>query len=163
MKFHALMVGTVLAGSALLTACQSAPTITNNPQKAVTMPLTDSKLQNYDWQLVSVTNAAGNNAQGALFADPAKPLIIKFEQGGKISFNNTCNKMSGNYMLTNDNVVVGDIASTRMMCEPARMAFDSLAPTTVQGQYKLTQDANGQPVLTVTSANQISVFKPVAK
>lgn len=154
--------GLVLAASLGLTACQSTPTITTNPTKAVIMPLTDSKLQNYDWQLVSVTNAAGNKAQEKLFTY-GKPLIVKFEQGGKISFKNTCNKMWGNYMLTNDNVIVGDIASTRMMCEPAGMAFDTLAPTTVQGQFKLTEDGNGQPVLTVTSTNQISVFKPVAK
>lgn len=154
----------ILASSAILTACQTAPatTITTNPAKAVTLPLTDSKLQHYDWQLVSVTNAAGNNAQEKLFTY-GKPLIVKFEQGGKVKFMNTCNSLWGNYMLTNDNVVVGDIASTRMMCDPAGMAFDALAPTTVQGQFKLTQDAKGEPVLTVTSTNQISIFKPVAK
>lgn len=162
MNIKAMFAASMLAGGMSLTACQTSPMTTTNPTKAVTMPLTDSKLQNYDWQLISVTNAAGNNAQEKLFTH-GKPLIVRFETGGKVTFKNTCNKMWGNYMLTNDNVVVGDVASTRMMCDPDSMAFDTLAPTTVQGQFKLTEDGKGQPVLTVTSANQVSVFKPVAK
>lgn len=135
-----------------------------NPTQAVTLPLTDAKLQNYVWQLASITDKAGepiDSVQKTLANQ--LPLQVKFEKGGKVSFNNTCNKMWGNYMLTNDNVVVGDIASTRMMCEPAKMAVDSLAGEVLKGQFKLTETSGGQPILTITSDNQIRIFRPVAR
>lgn len=148
-----------------ISACQAtAKPAVINPAQAVTLPLSDAKLQNYVWQLASITDKAGkpiDSVQKALANQP--PLQVKFEKGGKVSFNNTCNKMWGNYMLTNDNMVVGDIASTRMMCEPTKMAIDSLAGEVLKGQFKLTETSGGQPVLTITSDNQIRIFKPVAK
>lgn len=159
LSFIAMMV------TALLTGCQiisnTAKHTTTNPAKAIIMPLSDSKLQNYHWQLVSVTDKVGNATQKGLFFDKNKPLIVSFNKGGRVVLENTCNNLSANYMLTNDNVVVGDMVATRMMCEPALMAFDSLAPSTLQGQFKLTQGEHGKPVLTVTSDNQINVFEPV--
>lgn len=159
--------GTLLAASVLLTGCQSTmanqSNYTNNPSQAVTMPLTESKLQHYNWQLVSVTDKSGNNSQSGLFYNTQKPLILSFMPNGRISFGNTCNHLSANYMLTNDNVQIRDITSTRMLCEPAMMTFDRLVPSTVNGQFKLTEDSHAQPVLTVTGANQINVYKPVNK
>lgn len=162
-----------------LSACQNQPyssrispnTIAPNapvktvttPAKAVTLPLNNEKLQYYVWQLTAVTDTAGKPVLQGLFHNTAKPLLVTFEKGGNLRLNNTCNKMWADYMLTNDNVVVGDFASTRMMCEPALMAMDSLAPTTLKGQFKLTLDGAGEPVLTVTHGNQVSTFKPVAK
>ena len=32
-------------------------------------------------------------------------------------------------------------------------------PSTLNGQFKLTEDSKGTPMLTVTSVNQISIFK----
>lgn len=153
----------LLVTSALgVTGCQTTAALTN-PTQAVTLPLTEAKLQNYRWQLVSVTDLTGNPIKPELMSQ-AKPLIVNFKKEGHVSFDNTCNRMWGNYMLTNDNILVQNIASTRMMCLPeSRMAFDTAAPSTLKGQFKLTQDSQGSPVLTVTDANQISIFKPVAK
>ena len=133
-----------------------------NPTQAVTLPLADATLQNYRWQLVSVTDLAGKPTKPELF-NQAKPLLVSFDKG-RVSFDNTCNRMWGNYSLTHNNVLIKNIVSTRMMCMPeSRMAFDAAVPSTLKGQFKLTQDIKGQPVLTVTSVNQISIFKPVAK
>lgn len=149
-----------------LTGCQSmansTPTV-SNPTQAVTLPLTNSKLQNYVWQLMTVTDKAGKPIAQELFYNANKPLLVTFDKDGKVKFANTCNKMWADYMLTNDNVVVGDFAGTRMLCEPNRMTFDKLAPSVLKGQYKLTQTGDGEPVLTVTHDNQVSVFKPVPK
>lgn len=147
-----------------LTGCQSMAntyTTVNNPAQAVTLPLTNEKLQHYVWQLASVTDTAGKPAAQGLFYNANKPLLMKFDKAGKVRFENTCNQLWADYMLTNDNVTVGDFASSRMACDPKLMAMDSLAPSTVNGQFKLTQTDKGEPVLTVTGANQISVFKPV--
>ena len=164
-KTYSLALGCLIAGTLAMTGCQ---TIADsklgivNPTQAVTLPLADATLQNYRWQLVSVTDLSGKPTKPELF-NQAKPLLVSFDKG-RVSFDNTCNRMWGNYSLTHDNVLIKNIVSTRMMCLPeSRMAFDTAAPSTLKGQFKLTQDIKGQPVLTVTSVNQISIFKPVAK
>ena len=162
MKKFALALSLLVTGAVGITGCQTTMGVTN-PSKAVTLPLTEAKLQNYRWQLVSVTDLAGKPTKQELFNQP-QPLLVNFEKDGRVSFSHTCNRMWGNYMLTNDNILVQNIASTRMMCMPeSRMAFDTAAPSTLKGQFKLTQDSHDHPVLTVTDTNQISIFKPVAK
>ena len=164
-KTYSLALSCLIAGTLVMTGCQTITSATSgviNPNQALTLPLADATLQNYRWQLVSVTDLAGKPTKPELF-NQAKPLLVSFDKG-RVSFDNTCNRMWGNYSLTHDNVLIKNIVSTRMMCMPeSRMAFDAAAPSTLNGQFKLTQDTKGQPVLTVTSVNQISIFKPVAK
>ena len=163
-KTYSLALSCLIAGTLAMTGCQ---TIANsksgmsNPIQAVTLPLADATLQNYRWQLVSVTDLAGKPTKLELF-NQAKPLLVSFDKG-RVSFDNTCNRMWGNYSLTHDNVLIKNIVSTRMMCMPeSRMAFDAAAPSTLQGQFKLTQDSKGEPMLTVTDKSQISLFKAIA-
>lgn len=164
-KTYSLALSCLIAGTLAMTGCQTIADSKSgimNPTQAVTLPLADATLQNYRWQLVSVTDLAGKPTKPELF-NQAKPLLVSFDKG-RVSFDNTCNRMWGNYSLTHDNVLIKNIVSTRMMCMPeSRMAFDAAVPSTLKGQFKLTQDIKGQPVLTVTSVNQISIFKPVAK
>lgn len=164
-KTYSLALSCLIAGTLAMTGCQSiadSKSGMSNPTQALTLPLADATLQNYRWQLVSVTDLAGKPTKPELF-NQAKPLLVSFDKG-RVSFDNTCNRMWGNYSLTHDNVLIKNIVSTRMMCMPeSRMAFDAAAPSTLNGQFKLTQDTKGQPVLTVTSVNQISIFKSVAK
>ena len=164
-KIYSLALSCLIAGTLAMTGCQTIADNNSrvvNPTQAVTLPLADATLQNYRWQLVSVTDLAGKPTKLELF-NQAKPLLVDFDKG-RVSFDNTCNRMWGNYSLTDANVLIKNIVSTRMMCMPeSRMAFDAAAPSTLNGQFKLTQDTKGQPVLTVTSVNQISIFKSVAK
>ena len=157
-KTYSLALSCLIAGTLAMTGCQSIADSKSrivNPTQAVTLPLADATLQNYRWQLVSVTDLAGKPTKLELF-NQAKPLLV--------SFDNTCNRMWGNYSLTHDNVLIKNIVSTRMMCLPeSRMAFDTAAPSTLKGQFKLTQNSNGIPMLTVTDNNQISLFKAIAK
>ena len=109
-----------------------------------------------------MTDLAGKPTKPELF-NQTKPLLVSFDKG-RVSFDNTCNRMWGNYSLTHDNVLIKNIVSTRMMCLPeSRMAFDAAAPSTLKGQFKLTQDSKGTPMLTVTDNSQISLFKAIAK
>lgn len=161
-KTWVLALGLSATSAIAITGCQTTAGVTH-PIQAVTLPLTDAKLQNYYWQLVSVTDLAGKSIKPELL-NQSKPLLVDFDKEGRVTFSNTCNRMWGNYILTNDNILVQNIASTRMMCYPeSRMAFDAAAPSTLKGQFKLTQDTQGSPILTVTDNNQISIFKPVAK
>ena len=165
-KTYALALSCLIAGTLAITGCQTiagSKSGMSNPTKAVTLPLADATLQNYRWQLVSVTDLAGKPTKLELF-NQAKPLLVSFDKQGRVSFDNTCNRMWGNYSLTHNNVLIKNIVSTRMMCMPeSRMAFDTAAPSTLNGQFKLTQDSKGTPMLTVTDSNQISLFKTVAK
>ena len=164
-KTYSLALSCLIAGTLAMTGCQTIEDSKSgivNPTQSVTLPLADATLQNYRWQLVSVTDLSGKPTKLELF-NQAKPLLVSFDKG-RVSFDNTCNRMWGNYSLNHDNVLIKNIVSTRMMCMPeSRMVFDAAAPSTLNGQFKLTQDIKGQPVLTVTSVNQISIFKPVAK
>ena len=164
-KTYSLALSCLIAGTLAMTGCQTiadSKSGMSNPTQALTLPLADATLQNYRWQLVSVTDLSGKPTKPELF-NQAKPLLVSFDKG-RVSFDNTCNRMWGNYSLTDANVLIKNIVSTRMMCMPeSRMAFDAAAPSTLQGQFKLTQDSKGTPMLTVTSVNQISIFKPVAK
>ena len=164
-KTYSLALSCLIAGTLAMTGCQTIADSKSrivNPTQAVTLPLADAKLQNYRWQLVSVTDLAGKPTKLELF-NQAKPLLVSFDKG-RVSFDNTCNRMWGNYSLTHDNVLIKNIVSTRMMCLPeSRMAFDAAAPSTLKGQFKLTQNSKGTPMLTVTDNNQISLFKAIAK
>ena len=164
-KIYSLALSCLIAGTLAMTGCQTIADNNSrvvNPTQAVTLPLADATLQNYRWQLVSVTDLAGKPTKLELF-NQAKPLLVDFDKG-RVSFDNTCNRMWGNYSLTDANILIKNIVSTRMMCMPeSRMAFDAAAPSTLQGQFKLTQDSKGEPMLSVTDNNQISLFKAVAK
>ena len=163
-KTYSLALSCLIAGTLAMTGCQTIADSKSgimNPTQAVTLPLADATLQNYRWQLVSVTDLAGKPTKPELF-NQAKPLLVSFDKG-RVSFDNTCNRMWGNYSLTDANVLIKNIVSTRMMCMPeSRMAFDAAAPSTLKGQFKLTQDSKGTPMLTVTDNSQISLFKAIA-
>ena len=164
-KTYSLALSCLIAGTLAMTGCQTIADNNSrvvNPTQAVTLPLADATLQNYRWQLVSVTDLAGKPTKFELF-NQAKPLLVSFDKG-RVSFDNTCNRMWGNYSLTDANVLIKNIVSTRMMCMPeSRMAFDAAAPSTLKGQFKLTQDSKGTPMLTVTDNSQINLFKAVVK
>ena len=165
-KTYSLALSCLIAGTLVITGCQTiadSKSGMSNSTQAVILPLADATLQNYRWQLVSVTDLAGKPTKPELF-NQAKPLLVSFDKQGRVSFDNTCNRMWGNYSLTHNNVLIKNIVSTRMMCMPeSRMVFDAAAPSTLQGQFKLTQNNKGEPMLTVTDNNQISLFKAVAK
>ena len=119
-------------------------------------------LQSYDWQLVSVTDKAGKPAAQALFAQGVKPLVAMFDKDS-VRLKNTCNHMWGSYQLVDGRLVVGDMASTMMLCEPELMAVDSLAPSVITGIYTINKPQGKLPVLVIESGQQISQFQAIQK
>ena len=44
------------------------------------------------------------------------------EQANKMNGSGGCNRYFGNYKVTNDQITISPLGSTRMMCDPTRMA-----------------------------------------
>lgn len=152
-----LAVAGVLAMTGLL-GCQAMPPMTTVPA----MVVSSDTLQKYDWQLVSVTDKAGKPIKQELFNSANKPLVVSFDKDN-VRFKNTCNHLWGSYKVVDTQVTVGDMASTMKLCEPALMAVDKLAPSTINGQYDFVQAVGKLPTLVVSSDEQISRFVAVAK
>ena len=60
-------------------------------------------------------------------------------------------------------VTIGDMASTRKLCEPVLMAVDDLAPSTLEGRFDFVLSADKLPTLVVSSDKQVSRFVAIAK
>ena len=71
--------------------------------------------------------------------------------------------MWGSYQLVDGRLVVGDMASTMMLCEPELMAVDSLAPSVITGIYTINKPQGKLPVLVIESGQQISQFQAIQK
>lgn len=153
---------------ATLTACQTsadAPsTKSATPMLSTTMDsaLASQLLQVYDWQLLSVTDKAGKPAAQELFASGIKPLLVSFDKSN-VRLKNTCNNMWGGYKVADGRLAVGDMASTMMLCEPALMAVDRLAPSLITGAYTVDKPQAKLPILTITSDGYVSQFQAVQK
>lgn len=77
-KTYSLALSCLIAGTLVMTGCQTITSATSgviNPNQALTLPLADATLQNYRWQLVSVTDLSGKPTKPELF-NQAKPLLV---------------------------------------------------------------------------------------
>lgn len=157
-KQLAVMLGaTMMVG---LLGCQAPAVLKMTPVPAVV--LSGEVLQQYDWQLVSVTNKVGKSIKPELFNPANKPLVVSFDKDN-VRLKNTCNHMWGGYKVVDAQVLVGDMASTMKACEPSLMAVDRLAPSTLQGAFDIVVSVDKLPMLVVTSKEQISRFQAIAK
>lgn len=160
-----MLVSAGLLVTFVLTACgalaQHDMKASKSPAQAVTLPLNDAKLQNYQWQLNSVTDSDGKHVLPELMNNPKGRLHLKFTEDNRLQFFNTCNQLSANYILTNHDIELSPIMSTRMACDKQGAAFDVAAAQVVQGQFKLTLNQFKQPVLTVYGDGHTAIFHPV--
>ena len=153
-----LAVALVVMGVGLLGCQATLPPMTTVPARVVS----SETLQEYDWQLVSVTNKAGKPIKKELFNPANKPLVVSFGEDS-VHFKNTCNHLWGDYKVVDTQVTIGDMASTMKLCEPALMAVDDLAPSTLEGQFDFVLSADKLPTLVVSSDKQVSRFIAIAK
>lgn len=136
--------------------------ISKDPAQAVVLPLNDAKLQHHVWQLNSVTDSKGSPILPELSNHPQGALQLKFTADKQLQFLNTCNQMSAAYILTNHDIEISPIISTRMACDEQGSAFDVAATKVVQGQFKLTLNQLKQPILTVYGDGLTAIFYPVS-
>lgn len=136
--------------------------VSKDPAKAVVLPLNDVKLQNYVWQLQSVTDSDGNVIIPELINSSQGTLQLQFDED-YVQFLNTCNRMSADYILTNHDIELTPVRSTLMACDEQGSAFDAAAAQVVKGQFKLTLNQHQQPILTVYGDGHTAIFSPIKK
>lgn len=158
-----LVTGLAMGLTACGTTNPSDVQVSKDPAQAVVLPLNDAKLQHYVWQLHSVTDSKGNRILPELNNNLQGALQLKFTADEQVQFVNTCNQMSAAYILTNHDIELGAITSTRMACDEQGSAFDAAAAQVVQGQYKLTLNQQKQPILTVYGDGHVAIFHPVSE
>ena len=155
---------------ALLAACSQNPAPAGNaddlapaPAAAATQKtvaqLEMQRLHGQHWRLKDATDADGKRID-ALFVQDDKPVTLDFSEG-RLSVSNTCNRMNGGYTFTDGNLVLSQLASTRMACEPNVLALDEAVGSRLQGTLKTELADNGELTLR-TAQGDVLVFQPDA-
>lgn len=78
---------------------------------ALVAPVPDA-LADGEWRVVEI--------DGEATAHDARPTL-RFEAGGRISGNGSCNRYSGPFRVEGEQLRFGDLASTMMACDPPRI------------------------------------------
>lgn len=154
---------------ALLAACSNNPAPAGSTDDLAPAPaaaasrhaaaqLDAQRLQGQHWLLQDATSSDGKRID-ALFARSDKPVTLLFADG-RVSVDNTCNRMSGGYSIGTGTLTVGNVASTRMACaDAAVMALDNAVSSRLQGELKTEVSDGGQLTLR-TAQGDVLVFAP---
>jgi heat shock protein HslJ len=127
------------------------PAAAATPAAATPAVETGASLPAYHWQLTDARTADGKRIDG-LFVRAGSPLQLDFIDG-RLAVSNSCNRMSGGYTLTGDQLTLTQMASTMMACsDPALMALDRELGKRLEGTSTLVLQAGEAPVLTLTGA-----------
>ena len=162
MRHPATMIAlTAIAASTLvLSACSSPSTGANVPPSAppsANAGVSSAVLSGHHWALQSATNAQGQRID-AFFPSPAKPMTLNFAEG-RVNIAGGCNLRGGAYTLEGGKLVVGQMASTMMACEPPLMAADkSMANALAQPAAITVQPGTPATLTLVTATNDKLVF-----
>lgn len=161
-------VGPALAAAALLAACaQPAPPPSNpnvSPPTSSTAPMpTPSpapdlarQLPAYDWELVAVRDARGQN--DAPWRAPDRPPVRLSFKDGRVAAQNLCNVVSGGYQLNGAQLSISrPIATMRACPEPGVMALEQRVaqqlPTARSAQVLPAAPGRTAPQLTLAFAD----------
>jgi heat shock protein HslJ len=119
------------------------------PAAATPAAETGASLPAYHWQLTDARTADGKRID-ALFVRADSPPQLDFIEG-RLAVSNSCNRMSGGYTLTGDQLTLTTMASTMIACaDPALMALDQELGKRLQGTSTLALQSGDAPVLTLT-------------
>lgn len=141
---------------ALMTACNNAPSAAEGdaapakaPAAAAAASIDGKLLGANHWVLDAATDSSGKRID-ALFVRADKPVTLDFADG-RLSVDNACNHMGGDYTLAGNEMTVSRMASTMMACtDQALMALDQAVGSRLEGTLKIDQlDAS---TLKLTSA-----------
>lgn len=153
---------------ALLAACSQSPAPAGNADDLAPAPtaaaaqktiahLDAQRLQGQHWHLKDATGADGKRID-ALLTRSDKPVTLDFSDG-RVAVSNTCNRMSGGYTLGDGSLMVAQLVSTEMACEPSVMAIDQAVSSRLQGALKTDLADNGELTLR-TAQGDVLVFQP---
>ncbi|WP_166170998.1 META and DUF4377 domain-containing protein [Acinetobacter sp. SA01] len=101
----------------------------------------DKTLSTYQWR--TATGSA------------PKPLVLNFDDKGRLSIATSCNGMGGSWKVENNQIVTGPLMATQMACPEASMQQESIAKDLFNDRkapFVLNLNDPQQPTLTLVSA-----------
>lgn len=104
--------------------------------------------QGVAWKIVEAGGAA---------VPEGSPASIEFNIEGQVSGNSGCNRFTGGYVAEGAGVTFQPIAGTRMMCPPEAMAVETAVFAVLQGQARVSVDAEGRLVIEGASGTVVAV------
>ncbi|MFH7765299.1 DUF4377 domain-containing protein [Acinetobacter sp. BSP-28] len=84
-----------------------------------------------------------------------KPLVLNFDDKGRLSIATSCNGMGGSWKVENNQIVTGPLMATQMACPEASMQQESIAKDLFNDRkapFVLNLNDPQQPTLTLISA-----------
>lgn len=102
-------------------------------------------LDAFHWQLTDATNHRGQRLD-YLFVQPSKPVQVDFKVN-RFTISNTCNVMSGNYLLNENMVTFSDMVSTRMLCAPQLNTLEQQVAAQFQKKANIDIYLSAAPVM----------------
>lgn len=105
------------------------------------------------WQGVAWTIV---EAGGAAVPE-GSPASIEFNIEGQVFGNSGCNRFTGGYVAGGEDVTFQPIAGTRMMCPPEAMAVETAVFAVLQGQARVSVDADGRLVIEGAAGTLVAV------
>ncbi len=113
-----------------------------------------SGLAGTSWKLVSY-GPAGNQAPAA----PGVETSLVFGRDGTVSGNLGCNSFSGNFQVTNGNIVFSQMISTMMACLGPQMTQELIALKIMNGTVRYTVASNTLTIYAASGGNAITFSK----
>lgn len=144
MKRHRTAAGLALLVP-LAVACGAAP----GHSGAVTV---DEPLTGVEWRVVSVV------ADGTTHAAPASARL-RIDARGTAAGNLGCNTFSAPVALDADRVTFGELRTTKMACDSARMAFERLLGGLLGGQSLTGRAEHGDLTLTTGHGDHVNLTR----
>lgn len=112
---------------------------------------TKVELVRYHWRLQDATNRKGRRIK-ALFVRPDKPLQLDFDDDW-YAVDNSCNYISGHYVLNGQFMIALDGMQTLMECmEPGMAKLDGAIGTRFAARMRFTLVSGAEPTLTINNA-----------
>jgi len=84
-----------------------------------------------------------------------KPLVLNFDDQGRLSIATSCNGMGGSWKVENNQIITGNLISTQMACEDSAMQQEKVATDLFANRkapFILDLKDPQQPTLTIVSA-----------
>lgn len=129
----------LLVAPLVLVGCAQMPDSNPPVSQAV------NSLDAFHWQLTDATNHRGQRLD-SLFIQPSKPVQVDFKVN-RFTISNTCNVMSGNYLLNENMVTFSDMVSTRMLCTPALNTLEQQVAAQFQKKANIDIYLSATPVM----------------
>ncbi len=139
----------------------NAPAGENEPEEDAEF-MRDQTLEGVRWVLLSYLNAAGETVDVLANTEPT----AEFSPDGQMGGHGSCNSYFAEYTVDGQNLTIGEIGRTLMLCDPPELmeqeddftaALHNAATFAIEGDRLEIYDANGATLLTFEAGEQASL------